>query len=390
MFLNHCKLYAPFSDGVDCDDGFVEIRDGVIEAVGARIPAHTEEVIDCGGKSLIPGLIDLHTHLTMMSGIGISAVDDPMQLLVEASEQAKRYLRHGFTTIRDCGSIGRAANYVKKLVDKGLVDGPDIIACGSTLMPSVISRRSDLSAIIHFCDGAEEFRKGVREEIAESAEFIKIYASGSAFNPKGTPQNPIMTFEEMCTAVETARENGAYVAAHCHADGAILNCIQAGVRTIEHATFLSEKTLDVLHKKGDTYLVPTFAAMYVSQTDPKERAFWLDRLTPMLERCAASIRRAYEAGEKLGFGTDSAPLSPQYEHGVEFQLRKEFCRMENVDILLQATKYSAEIAGISEKVGEIKKGLQADLVLVDGDPVKDLSVMYQRPEKVWKKGKLVE
>ena len=275
------------------------------------------------------------------------------------------------------------------MIDAGVCDGPDIIACGSTLMPSVGSKLGNFSSIIHFCDGAEEFRRGVREEIAAQADFIKIYASGSAFLPTGVPKHPIMTREEIRTAVETAEANGRYVAAHCHADRAILDCVRSGVRTIEHATYLSEGTVEVLRETPETYLVPTFAAMFVSQTEPKARAFWLARLTPMLESCAAAIEKAYRAGEKIGFGTDSAPMSKQYEQGVEFQYRKDYCHMENIDILLQATKYSAEIAGISGRVGEIKSSLQADLVLVDGNPAEDLSVMYKRPKKVWKKGKMV-
>lgn len=390
MYLGNCKLLAPFTDGFACENGYVEIQGGRIVSVGEKLQENAKEIVDCGGKTLLPGLIDLHTHVTMLGGVGVSEAADPMQVLVAAAEQAGRYLQYGFTTIRDCGSIGRSANYVKRLIDKGLMEGPEILACGETLMPSVVSRRRSLASIIHFCDGTEEFRKGVREEVAELADFVKIYASGSAMNPTGVPKNPIMTFEEICAAVETAKANDLYVAAHCHADLAIRNCIEAGVHTIEHATYLSDETIGLLMETEDVYLVPTFSAMYVSQTDPKEREFWLARLTPMLENCARAIEKAYRAGAKLGFGTDSAPVSPQYEKGVEFRYRKDYCHMENVDILLQATKWNAQIAGIDKRVGEIKKGMQADLILVEGDPLEDLSVMYQPPVNVWKKGKLVK
>ena len=309
---------------------------------------------------------------------------DPMQLVVEAAAQADRYLRHGFTTIRDCGSIRRSANYVRQLIDRGLMAGPDILACGQTLMPSVTAS-TGVGDITHYCDGAEEYRKAVREEVAAQADFIKIYASGSAFSPTGVPKHPIMTIEEIRTAVNTARANGLYVAAHCHADSAIRDCVQAGVRTIEHATYLSEATSDLLLASEDSYLVPTLAAMYVSQTDPQERSFWLSRLTPMLEDCAKAIGYAYRAGARIGFGTDSAPMSPQYDTGVEFRFRREYCGMENMDILLQATKNSALIAGLPD-VGEIKAGMKADLILVAGDPAADLSAMYVPPVQVWKNG----
>lgn len=383
MLLNHCRLYAPLSGGFAGEDCCVELDGGKIVSVGPARPAAAGDY-DCGGRTLLPGLIDLHTHITFLRGVGVAQAHDPMQLLVEAAAQADRYLCHGFTTIRDCGSIGRSANYVKRLIDRGVMAGPDILACGCTLMPSVTAS-GGVGDITLYCDGAEEFRKAVRQEVAAQSDFIKIYASGSAFSPTGVPKHPIMTFDEIKTAVDTARVNGLYVAAHCHTDSAIRDCVQAGVHTIEHATYLSEATTDLLLTSEDSYLVPTLAAMYVSQTDPQERAFWLARLTPMLESCAKTIGYAYRAGAVIGFGTDSAPMSPQYDTGVEFRFRKEYCGMENLDILLQATRNSALIAGLPD-VGEIKVGMKADLILVAGDPAADLSAMYVPPVQVWKNG----
>jgi imidazolonepropionase-like amidohydrolase len=403
MILKHCKLHGAFTGGVSGDDCCVEIEAGKIKSVtsctsedavrsicadvngdSATAICDFTDVYDCKGMTLLPGLIDLHTHITFLSGVGVMQAHDSMQLLVEAAGQATRYLEHGFTTIRDCGSISRSANYVKRMINRGIVNGPDIIACGSTLMPSVTAS-GGVGDITHYCDGAEEFRKAVREEVAAQANFIKIYASGSAFSPTGTPKHPIMVPEEIKMAVDTARANGLYVAAHCHADSAIRDCVEAGVRTIEHATYLSEETTDLLLETKDCYLVPTLSAMHVSQTDPKEREFWLARLTPMLESCAKTIGYAYRQGALIGFGTDSAPMSPQYATGVEFRFRKEYCEMDNLDILLQATVNSAKIAGIDD-VGEIKPGMKANLILVDGDPVEDLAVMYQAPTQVWKNG----
>lgn len=388
MILNNCRLIPALSDGVGTELGGVEIENGKIVKVSPT-PLTGEDAFDCGGKTLLPGIIDLHTHITFLNGIGISELHDPMALLVASTEQVKRFLDYGVTTIRDCGSFLRAGNYVRSLIAKGLCEGPDVIACGQTIMTSVVDGRMPATAHISFADGADACRKAVREEAANQADFIKIYASGSALNPTGIPTQPIMTEEEIKALVEAADMSGLYIASHCHSDGSIRLCIENGVKTIEHGTYMSDDSLELLLTKPDCYLVPTMSAMYVSQTDSAERQFWLDRLSPMLESCAAGIEKAYRAGQKLGFGTDSTAGSAQYEKGVEFQMRKEECHMDNVDILLQATKYNAEIAGIDHLVGQIKAGLAASLILTDGNPDQDMSVMYGRPLHVWKAGKMV-
>jgi len=391
MILNNCRLIPALSSGTGTSLGSVEIEDGNILAVYETPVSDSEADYDCKGKTLLPGLIDLHTHITLLGGIGTDCLEEPMKLLLVAQEQARKYLDYGFTTIRDCCSLQQAAHFVRDAIAKGLIVGPDILSCGKIVTSSAMgSKKKENTDSVSFADGSDQIRRAVREEATKNPDFIKIYASGSALLPTGAPQYPIMTSDEIRTAVETAAMNGLYVAAHCHADKAIRTCAENGVKTIEHATYMSESTLDVILDTPDCYLVPTFSAMYVTQTKPKEREFWLKRLGPMLDNCAGIIEKAYREGEKLGFGTDCIPESFQYEHGIEFQMRKEKCHMENVDILLQATKYNAEIAGIQHLTGEIRKGLHADLILVDGNPDEDLSAMYQKPLQVWKKGRMMK
>lgn len=391
MKLYHVRLVPELSGGVETNDGVVTIENGKICQVQKEAATQiTPEDIDCHEMTLLPGLIDMHTHITLLSGIGADCVGEPLQMEVEAAAQAKRYLQHGFTTIRVCGAEYRVSNYVRDMIKRGIFTGPDILSAGNTLYTSVAMKDQPVAALNLFCDGPEAFTRQVRKEMAYGADFIKIYASGSAYNPTGAPQYPIMTGEEIRAAVEAAKMSGSYVAAHAHADSAIRSCIENGVRTIEHATYLGEETLELLLKTEDCILIPTFSAMYVSQTEPEARKFWLERLTPMLEKCGISIERAYRAGATIGFGTDSAPGSPMYENGVEFRYRKEYAKMNDLDILLQSTKINAEIAGLAKTKGQIVEGLDADLVLVDGKPDIDISAMYQRPEKVWKAGEIVK
>ncbi len=386
MLIINARLLAELSGGCGTSCGAVRVKNGKISEVSSEeLQAMAgEEVFDAEGKTLLPGLIDLHTHITLLSGVGEKSKNEPMQLLIDAAEQAKRYLKYGYTTIRDCGSYDRVANYVRDMIDRGLCEGPNIISCGNTLANSASQKDG------YLVDGELGFTVGVRKEAAYGADFIKIYASGSAYNPTGVPLNPIMTRGEIKAAVDTAKSNGLYVAAHCHADEAVRACIECGVRTIEHATYISDETTDLLMETDCCYLVPTLSATYVSQTDPDERRFWLERLDPMRENMCRALKRAYKAGARIGFGTDSAPGGPQYEHGVEFRYRVENAEIPPLEVLKQATVYNADIIGKAGKLGCIKAGLDADLVLVDGCPDENMEVMYHTPFAVWKSGRMVE
>lgn len=387
MILTNVRLVPELASGMRTEHGTVTIEAGKITDVSEKV-SDDPQAVDCGGMTLLPGLIDMHTHMTVLHQVGYAEIHSDMRLLTAAAKHATQYLDYGFTTIRDCGSIHRVANEVRNMVQAGILEAPDIIACGRSIMPTEGPENHLLAQRVHFADGAEEMRKAVRVEIGEGADFIKIFASGAAANPSGVPAECIMTEEELVTAVETAKRKGRYVAAHCHSDDAIRVCLLHGVHSIEHATLISDETLRLAEKKKDeVFLIPTLAVMYVG--DGPNKAYWESRLGPMFRHCTAQMAKAYQAGMKLGFGTDCCAGDYCYENGIEFKYRKENCGMKDLDILLQATKYNAEIAGISDRVGEIRRGLDADLILADGKPDEDISVMYRKPEKVWKKGKLV-
>ena len=389
MILTNCRLLPELSGGIASENGSVEILNGKIIQVSAQ-PSCAPDAFDCGGGTLLPGLIDLHTHITILGGVGAGKEHDPQAVLIDAMECARRFLDYGFTTIRDCGSINRAAHYVRDAVNRGIIEGPRIFSSGRQISTSADSpKNAATNASINFADGEADTRRAVREECVNLADFIKIYASGSAYLPTGIPKHPIMDYDEICAAVNAARANGRYVAAHCHADSAIRSCIRAGVRTIEHATFLGSETLQLLLDTPDCWLVPTFSAMYVSQTDPEAKAFWEARLNPMPRQCADAIGEACRQGAKIGFGTDSSAVMTQYRLGKEFQMRHELAGMAPIDILTQATKTNAEILGLSDVIGEIRNGLCADLALFCGNPDEDFTVMYDRPAHVWKCGELV-
>lgn len=400
MILNHVRLVGELSSGTASESGFVRVENGMITEVSDTPFRSTDKisgktgtenaeditVLDCKGKTLLPGLIDLHTHITVLNQVGFDCLHSDMTLLTTAAEHASHYLDMGFTTIRDCGSIHRVANEVKHMVQIGLIDAPDLITCGKAIMPTEGNERHIMAQHVHFADTADEVRKAARKEIAEGADFVKIFASGAAAISTGVPEQSIMFPDEIETAVKTAERKGRYVAAHCHADDAVRNSILAGVKTIEHATLISDETLKLAAEKK-TYLIPTLAVMYVSDSPRKE--YWESRLGPMLRHCTEKMTKAYEMGMYLGFGTDCAAGDFCYENGIEFRFRREKCGMKALDILLQCTRNNAVIAGIDNRVGSIRKGLAADLILVNGKPDQDISCMYHRPDLVIKRGKIV-
>lgn len=391
MLIRNVRLLPQLSAGISSECGAVEIENGKITAVYDKAPEHdTSEVIDGRGRTLLPGLIDAHTHIACLRGYDSSQLRNPMRFFTETCFAAQRYLDYGFTTIRDCGVPLRVDIAVRDAIEQGLFTGPRILACGMILSPTEVPEDDGINDMYVWTDDPDEARKAARRELAEQADFVKVMASGSALHKHGIPVQPIITESELRAIVEAAALKESYVAAHAHGDGAIRLCVDTGVRTIEHASFITDETVDALLKREDCWLIPTVSAMYQNPATTSEAYQYLvKRLQDMLEKSSVCLKNAYEAGAKMGFGTDSCPGMDQYEQGIEFRFRSEHCGMKNIDILLQATKYSAEALGIARETGEIKAGLCADLILVDGKPDADISVMYRKPEMVFARGKRV-
>lgn len=416
MILKNCRLLPELSGGISAERGTVVCENGKITGVfpesdlgagvfpesgqvpgvpqaGGQAPGASQAgglVYDCQGRTLLPGFIDAHTHIAGIRGYSAAQLKDPMSFLIQCCKNTQKYLDYGFTTIRDCGTPLRVANHVRDAYEQGLCVGPRIIASGLILSPSEIEEKDELYEIYAWADGRDANIKAARKELAEHGDFVKIMASGSALHRQGIPTQPIILKEELQAVVEVAAMKGSYVAAHAHGDGAIRLCVENGVRTIEHASYISEKTLELLKQTENCYLIPTLSAMYQNlATTPESYLYLVKKLQNMLEISAGCIRAAYEAGIPLGFGTDSTWGMDQYEEGIEFRFRKEYCGMKNLDILLQATKYSAEALGVSGLVGEIREGLAADFVLLDGKPEEDLTLLYHRPVAVFLAGELV-
>ncbi|MFS0645137.1 amidohydrolase family protein [Siminovitchia sp. 179-K 8D1 HS] len=388
FILKNCRLIPELSGHLPFEFADITVEDRKIRKIApSGSDSYDGHVIECEGKTLLPGIIDLHIHLHAAGSFDPHTRND-FEIMKMACKNAKLYLQYGITTVRDVGSTNRVAHAVRDAINEGVFVGPRIISGGKIIRPTGIPDDRNPASFTRGITGHNEMVKAVREEFAEGADMVKIYASGSALQTEGVPTQPILFSEEIRAAVEVANMNGKYVAAHCHSNEAIHMCLDEGVYTIEHGTYVDDAAIEKL-KEERSYLVPTLTPMHhrkPNNRDPYEDAILEQKLKVLAEATSVRLRAAYEAGLKMGFGTDVSINTFDVRTGMEFKMRKELCGMKNIDILLQATKHSAFIAGLEGITGEIKEGYEADLILVDGKPDIHMEVMFKKPELVFKSG----
>lgn len=387
MKLTNCRLVPQLSNGVDF------LADIVLEAgkIVSVEPSGGQGDVDCGGRTVIPGLLDLHVHL--VTDHAPNDVWHAFDMYYKVAPELANFLDYGVTTVRDCGSTMSLACRLREGVENGFFEGPRILSSGHIISPEAMRNAAE-GGIHVIANGAEEMMKAGRKEMADGADFIKIYATQSISQVRGHDPLCIMTEEEIRQLVAVARQNYTYVAAHAHSTDAINTCIRCGVRSIEHATYMDDESIRLLLETPDVYVVLTHACgePYHGDDGFNDPAFVKLWSSPYFveskKRCRAMENRAYLAGVRIGVGTDLLP-SEAVKYPYELMIRKDSCGMADLDILLQATRISAEIAMIGEQVGEVKPGMCADLLVVDGKPDEDISALYKKPAMVFKDGKLV-
>ena len=393
LVLKNCRLIPELTEGFDLPRGNVLIDGRLIVDIRPVDFEYNPDylVIDVEGKTLLPGLIDLHTHLCCDTFNYDNLIKLPAgAVLFNACAYAKAYVRAGYTTVRDCGALHNATVYVTEAIKKGIVEGPRLLNCGQILTPTETGNDT-FGCMYTECDGVEEVKKAARQQLKLGNDFIKYMATGAFLNEKGDPGQLITTREELRAAVEVAALKNTYVAAHCHSDMGIRAAIDAGVRTVEHAAFITEDTVNLLLKRKDMFIVPTAAIGMVCLEDGNEDVTpdELEKSVKYEKLEKAALNMCYAAGLKLGFGSDIDLASFLRVPGYEFIARKEFYSFSDKDILLQSTKNSAEIAGIHHMTGTIKAGKAADLIVVDGKPEEDIYVMTKKPVHVFAEGRKI-
>ncbi len=347
-----------------------------------------DKVVNLKSQTVMPGLIDCHTHLEDQIGanrIVKEFTENSADIAFASTVYAKTTLLAGFTTVRDLGGSG-VNIALRNAINKGIVIGPRVFTAGRIISSTgghgdpTNGLRNDLmhdkNLNSNVANGTDECRAAVRLRYKEGSDFIKITATGGVLSMEKDGAGAQFTEEEIRTIVETAKDYGMKVASHCHGAEGMKRSVRAGVNSIEHGTYMDEETMELMKKNG-TYLVPTIiAGKSVADSATKKQGFFPEVIArkamevgPVIQNTFA---KAYKAGVKIAFGTDAGV----YAHGknwMEFVYMHE-AGMPALECIKAATLSAADLIG-NDNIGVIEKGKWADVIAVDGDPSKDISVI---------------
>ena len=361
----------------------LEVRDGFAEVPGAR-------VVDLRAGTVMPGLIDMHVHL--------GGLDDRLQARLQASVRnnedeaitsllnARKTLMAGFTTVRDLGGDAATLRALKAAIDSGRFAGPTVVMAAR--MVSVSGGHGDGRNLVNrnqaeiashqtgnLCNGPEDCRRAVREQIGQGAEVIKLAATGGVLSNVAGGLAQQMMDDEMRAVVQTAQMFGRKVAAHAHGVDGINAALRAGVDSIEHGTFTNDETFR-LYKQTGAYYVPTLLAPAAALADGRRGALTPAQLAKA-EQAAGNAERSFgqaiRQGVKIAFGTDSA-VSPHGRNAEEFALMVRN-GMQPMAAIKAATVNAADLLGQSSQIGTIEAGKDADIVAVEGDPLANIRLL---------------
>jgi imidazolonepropionase-like amidohydrolase len=336
-------------------------------------------VVDGRGMTILPGLIDCHVHLCLGGEPDVVMAveqDSPSLTLLKAARHAKQTLEAGVTTVRDVGSRDHSIFSLKGAIEEGVLPGPRIVGAGLAIC--MIGGHARF--IGREVSGPEQVRAVAREQIAAGAGVIKVIASGGVLTPGTAPDEAQMTAEELTAAVEVARRSGAKVAAHAHGSSGMKNAARAGVDSIEHATLMDEEASALLKRQG-CYIVPTLSALATTASCRRGCGIpdsALDKAKAMMKRHHQSFKAAHRNGLLIAMGTDAGtPFNFHGDNAQELE-RMVSLGMTPMEAIMASTSAAARLIGIGDLVGTIRPGRQADLLVVNGNPLRQIDLLRDR------------
>ncbi|MCH7396681.1 amidohydrolase family protein [Belliella sp. DSM 107340] len=360
-------------------------------------------MIDLRDKTVLPGLMDMHVHLENETGPRRYLdrfVENEADIAFNALIFAKTTLMAGFTTVRDLGGTGVNIS-LRNAINSGKVDGPRIITSGKSIAPTGghadptngMKRElmGDPGPDLGVINGVADARKAVRQQVKYGADVIKITATGGVLSVAKDGNAPQFQQDEINAVIETAADFGIHVAAHAHGDEGMKRAIIGGIHSIEHGTYMSEETMEMMINT-ETWYVPTITAGKSVAEYAKIPGYYPAPVKAKAETIGPLIQetfgRAYKKGVKIAFGTD-AGVFPHGENYREFIYMTEM-GMPNLEAIQSATLRASQLLGMEDQIGSIEKGKIADIIAVDGNPEEDIEVMknvvfVMKEGKVYKK-----
>jgi len=407
VFFNGANLI----DGVNPPrpNSTVVVEDDRIIAVGTDggmpKPAARDTVFNLGGKSLMPGMNQCHFHagyININSTFDIELKHPPTYMTLAAAKNAELLLRSGFTGAVGAGTPHNIDVTLRDAIRDGLIQGPRLVACGhdisTTAGPVDIDPefwKLGLEGLCHVCDGPEEFRKAIRREIKNGADIIKFYVTGGhGFEMPASEVS--MTFDEIQAGVQAAHDHGKMVRGHVVSRKAILDCLRARMDVLDHADAMDDECIDLMVKQG-SYVTPSLYFSYKTMELMRKLGHWsAERLSQeerWLEQGYRSVEKANKAGVKLVVGDDfGTSWMPHGTYAMELDFYVKFAGTSPLDVIRWATHNGAGMVGLGDQGGTIAAGKIADLLVLNGDPVRDMAVLQDRTklEVVMKGGQFVE
>jgi imidazolonepropionase-like amidohydrolase len=389
---------ATLIDGTGADplsNATVVIEDDRIKEVlrgsPGRVPSDARTV-DCRNQTLLPGLIDGHVHLGAVDAniMEQQRLYHPSMLVIRTLKVIQEALDQGFTTVRDAG--GADAGY-REAQRQGLIPGPRMFVSGCALsqtgghgdfrLPTEIrSPSQDLAGVAtRICDGVDEVRRGAREQLRRGADFIKVMGGGGCMSPSDEIDTSQYSPDELRAAVFEAEAVGTYVAAHVYSSRSIRNCVSSGVRTLEHGNLLDETAAKAI-KDAKAFLVPTLVTyemisrMGKSMGIPENN---VRKINEARDRGLETLAIAKKLGVKIASGSDLLGPMQRYK-GMELELKARV--LGPMGAIVATTKTNAELLKKEKDLGTIEAGKLADFILVQGDPLKDITLIQQYQEKI--------
>ncbi|MDI1315425.1 amidohydrolase family protein [Prosthecobacter sp.] len=373
----------------------VIITDGIISYAGPAAeapPAPEARIIDAGGGTIMPGLVEAHIHLTYFNVSELQDLDIkfPVEYVtLQSAVNAKTALECGYTSARSGGCLHNIDVWMKKAIEEDMIPGPrlsasgrEICGAGGLMDWNPDFRRIGMEGIVFIVNGPEQARSAVRKLVKDGIEWVKTYPTGDAASPDINDHHTLcMTFEEMHAVVATAHNHGLKVTGHCRATEGIRNALKAGYDAIEHGTFMDDECLDLLLKRN-VPMCPGLGFELFSVQRGKEFGLSqrvLDGHQETLEAGAESCRKVLKAGGTLGLGGDYGfAWTPHGTYAQELTFFVNYVGFSTLDTIKWATLGGAKMMGREKEIGTLEAGKLGDVLVVKGDVLQDISILENR------------